>query len=290
MNSNSVVSAEVGNVHRLATEATRSLHALNYSMCAYPSCDKQGIEKCARCGLVYYCSKACQKLDWKTRHKGDCHEIPRHSSVSTASANLHQEICARCDNTFKYDDLNYYSIFCGTPKLNMFEDFDKNLIREYAPCCNKYFCNDCSNGQSTTLLCSDIQHQLDDEGFRLESIHQGIERKYAGCYLEKVLMIINEDLYNINKQESHRNSLQLAVTHGHPLASLLYLGYMTNSGMYTTHPEQCQEMLQEAVSHEHPFAQYMLGCNYFGTGKHDKAAINGVVNYIWKSLLMETLA
>jgi hypothetical protein len=57
----------------LVSEATRSLDALNYSMCAYPSCDEQGIEKCARCGLVYYCSKACQKLDWKTRHKGDCH-------------------------------------------------------------------------------------------------------------------------------------------------------------------------------------------------------------------------
>lgn len=34
------------------------------------SCDQ--LLKCARCGSVRYCSKACQKAHWKEEHKADC--------------------------------------------------------------------------------------------------------------------------------------------------------------------------------------------------------------------------
>lgn len=36
--------------------------------CACPGCNKDAPHKCAKCGVVYYCSKECQKADW-TKHK-----------------------------------------------------------------------------------------------------------------------------------------------------------------------------------------------------------------------------
>ncbi|MCP3659096.1 MAG: zinc finger MYND domain-containing protein [Bacteroidetes bacterium] len=39
-------------------------------------CKKNGnknlIKKCKRCREVYYCSKKCQKIDWKSKHRNDC--------------------------------------------------------------------------------------------------------------------------------------------------------------------------------------------------------------------------
>ena len=37
-------------------------------------CSKQGAKKCSRCKFQFYCSKECQKKDWKT-HKSICREI-----------------------------------------------------------------------------------------------------------------------------------------------------------------------------------------------------------------------
>ena len=42
-------------------------------VCDNKDCDNKGPTKnCSRCKLVYYCSRDCQKKDWKT-HKTDCH-------------------------------------------------------------------------------------------------------------------------------------------------------------------------------------------------------------------------
>jgi hypothetical protein len=37
-------------------------------------CFKTGVklQKCGNCNIVYYCSRECQKNDWK-KHKPDCH-------------------------------------------------------------------------------------------------------------------------------------------------------------------------------------------------------------------------
>jgi len=39
--------------------------------CEEPSCTKNGSMSCGRCKSASYCSKVCQKKDWK-RHKKDC--------------------------------------------------------------------------------------------------------------------------------------------------------------------------------------------------------------------------
>ncbi len=28
---------------------------------------------CRQCKMVYYCSRTCQKLDWKHRHRNECY-------------------------------------------------------------------------------------------------------------------------------------------------------------------------------------------------------------------------
>lgn len=33
--------------------------------------------RCSVCGVVNYCSRACQALDWKMRHKAECAPLER---------------------------------------------------------------------------------------------------------------------------------------------------------------------------------------------------------------------
>jgi len=40
--------------------------------CAYCKCTESHLKVCSSCALVSYCSRACQKLDWKHGHKAVC--------------------------------------------------------------------------------------------------------------------------------------------------------------------------------------------------------------------------
>jgi hypothetical protein len=47
--------------------------------CTHPQCGMRltgpvppGLQQCAACKKVAYCSKACQKLKWKIKHKQEC--------------------------------------------------------------------------------------------------------------------------------------------------------------------------------------------------------------------------
>jgi MYND finger len=40
------------------------------------SCGKDGVKKCGGCGQVYYCSRKCQRNDWK-RHKAECKRVQK---------------------------------------------------------------------------------------------------------------------------------------------------------------------------------------------------------------------
>lgn len=41
--------------------------------------------RCAQCGLVYYCSSQCQKVDWKMGHKGLCKNLQEWRDASAGA-------------------------------------------------------------------------------------------------------------------------------------------------------------------------------------------------------------
>ncbi|KAJ7957558.1 F-box protein [Quillaja saponaria] len=45
--------------------------------CGRPETRKHEFRRCSVCGTVNYCSRACQALDWKFRHKADCAPVER---------------------------------------------------------------------------------------------------------------------------------------------------------------------------------------------------------------------
>eukprot|EP01147_Barroeca_monosierra_P009682 gene9683-1893_t len=44
----------------------------DFGQCAGPKCTKESTKRCARCKVVFYCSRDCQRNHW-ARHKHDCH-------------------------------------------------------------------------------------------------------------------------------------------------------------------------------------------------------------------------
>ncbi len=42
-----------------------------------PETRKHEFRRCSVCGAVNYCSRACQALDWKLRHKEECAPVER---------------------------------------------------------------------------------------------------------------------------------------------------------------------------------------------------------------------
>ncbi|XP_061338716.1 F-box protein At1g67340-like isoform X2 [Gastrolobium bilobum] len=49
----------------------------SHSGCGRPETRKHEFRRCSVCGAVNYCSRACQALDWKFRHKTDCAPVER---------------------------------------------------------------------------------------------------------------------------------------------------------------------------------------------------------------------
>ncbi|GKV14754.1 hypothetical protein SLEP1_g25577 [Rubroshorea leprosula] len=45
--------------------------------CGRPETRKHEFRRCSVCGAVNYCSRACQALDWKLRHKAECVPVER---------------------------------------------------------------------------------------------------------------------------------------------------------------------------------------------------------------------
>ena len=49
----------------------------SHSGCGRPETRKREFRRCSVCGAVNYCSRACQALDWKSRHKVECVPVER---------------------------------------------------------------------------------------------------------------------------------------------------------------------------------------------------------------------
>ncbi|XP_024530639.1 F-box protein At1g67340 [Selaginella moellendorffii] len=52
------------------------LRLCSHSNCGRPESRRHEFRRCSACGSVNYCSRACQALDWKIRHKCDCTPVP----------------------------------------------------------------------------------------------------------------------------------------------------------------------------------------------------------------------
>ncbi|KAL1550454.1 F-box protein-like protein [Salvia divinorum] len=48
------------------------LRLCSHSICGKPETRRHEFRRCSVCGAVNYCSRACQALDWKLRHKVEC--------------------------------------------------------------------------------------------------------------------------------------------------------------------------------------------------------------------------
>lgn len=55
------------------------------SICAGAECKEIGVSRCSACKVVLYCSRACQKNDWK-RHKASCKQLAAAASKAAVSA------------------------------------------------------------------------------------------------------------------------------------------------------------------------------------------------------------
>ncbi|KAL4573793.1 hypothetical protein LXL04_020610 [Taraxacum kok-saghyz] len=56
---------------------TPGLRLCSHTGCGRPETRKHEFRRCSVCGAVNYCSRACQALDWKMRHKMECTQAER---------------------------------------------------------------------------------------------------------------------------------------------------------------------------------------------------------------------
>ncbi|KAL3644431.1 hypothetical protein CASFOL_009611 [Castilleja foliolosa] len=57
------------------------LRLCSHTGCGRPETRKHEFRRCSVCGAVNYCSRACQALDWKLRHKMECNPLERWGDV-----------------------------------------------------------------------------------------------------------------------------------------------------------------------------------------------------------------
>ncbi|XWS69251.1 hypothetical protein CRYUN_Cryun04dG0163300 [Craigia yunnanensis] len=55
----------------------QGLRLCSHVGCGRPETRKHEFRRCSVCGAVNYCSRACQALDWKVRHKAECAPVER---------------------------------------------------------------------------------------------------------------------------------------------------------------------------------------------------------------------
>jgi len=60
-------------------------------LCDSPFCEREGTKKCARCRSAFYCSKNCQRLNWR-QHKRGCIEPPPESFREWVYTNIRERV------------------------------------------------------------------------------------------------------------------------------------------------------------------------------------------------------
>lgn len=63
--------------HPDANNPGSGLRLCSHTGCGRPETRRHEFRRCSVCGKVNYCSRACQALDWKLRHKAECAPVER---------------------------------------------------------------------------------------------------------------------------------------------------------------------------------------------------------------------
>eukprot|EP00252_Welwitschia_mirabilis_P012770 TRINITY_DN2825_c0_g2_i1.p1 TRINITY_DN2825_c0_g2~~TRINITY_DN2825_c0_g2_i1.p1 ORF type:complete len:159 (+),score=13.34 TRINITY_DN2825_c0_g2_i1:183-659(+) len=61
----------------------------SFERCGRPETRRHEFRRCSVCGTVNYCSRCCQALHWRTRHRFDCprqHQAPQNHAEQEAVA------------------------------------------------------------------------------------------------------------------------------------------------------------------------------------------------------------
>ncbi|XP_021745000.1 F-box protein At1g67340-like [Chenopodium quinoa] len=82
------------------------LRLCSHAGCGRPETRKHEFRRCSVCGAVNYCSRACQALDWKLRHKGECAPMPRWVEVNDEDVNAGDGNENDNDNNNDNDEMN----------------------------------------------------------------------------------------------------------------------------------------------------------------------------------------
>ena len=60
-----------------ADEDGGGLRLCSHALCGRPETRRHEFRRCSVCGVVNYCSRACQALHWKMAHKAECTPMDR---------------------------------------------------------------------------------------------------------------------------------------------------------------------------------------------------------------------
>jgi TPR repeat protein len=69
-----------------AEDEAAGLRLCSHALCGRPETRRHEFRRCSVCGVVNYCSRACQALHWKTAHKAECTPMDRWLDNAAAGA------------------------------------------------------------------------------------------------------------------------------------------------------------------------------------------------------------
>ncbi|KAK4486068.1 hypothetical protein RD792_008734 [Penstemon davidsonii] len=72
----------------IGNEPVPGLRLCSHLGCGRPETRRHEFRRCSVCGAVNYCSRACQALDWKTRHKAQCTPVDHHNNEENENENF----------------------------------------------------------------------------------------------------------------------------------------------------------------------------------------------------------
>ncbi|KAF2637958.1 hypothetical protein P280DRAFT_471615 [Massarina eburnea CBS 473.64] len=141
------------------------------------------ILKCGGCKRAYYCSKACQKLDWGLIHKNHCkifktiNEVEEQQYQSTRTWKEYSEYLLQTvriiRNAAPRDEALRYTVqaqaYCSSCRRTAVQLTNRNIALKRCPTCRLVFtCSECPSSSTThpASVCATYKNYGEIENFR----------------------------------------------------------------------------------------------------------------------------